>query len=273
MQLNKHTFQMNKPLSIFRNLYFLFFINGLVFSATFYFGIESQYEAELFNAMAKKINSDSASRINSDSFFRQSMAMANQLVTNRHIIFGDQKVHGLKANLLHSSTVDLMTGDGACGSASVILARILKAYNYQVRIAQMKVGNVWGGHIVIEVKKGEGWVLLDPLLNVYFKKSDGHFASFKEVHSNWDYYKQQLPKNYPADYNYKDVRYTNWDKYPIIGPLINKTLILFLGKAKADSICIRAYLLRNYYLLFWGAVFLLVLTVLQTGIVLWKKKR
>ena len=263
---------MKKIFSIFRNLHFLFFVNGLLLSAVFYFGTESQYETELFNAIAQKIFKDSVARNNPDTFFKRSIDMANYLIINRQIIFGDQTIHGVKANLLHSSTVDLMTGNGACGSASVILARILKANNFQVRIAQMQVDNVWGGHMITEVKKNDGWIVMDPLFDVYFKKPDGHFASFKEVHFNWNYFKKQLPANYPPEYNYKDVRYTNWDKYPLIGPLINKALILFMGKAKADSICIRAYLLRNYYLLFWGTVFLLILTVVQTGIVFWKRR-
>jgi len=258
--------------TFFKNLYVLFFLNGILLSCTFYFATESEYETELFNAISKKIIFNNVAKNNEDTFFMHSMNMANYLIRNRLVIFGGQEIKGIKANLLHSSTVDLMTGNGACGSASVVLARILKANNFTVRIAQMKIGNVWGGHMITEVKKKEGWIVLDPLFDVYFKKSDGHFASFKEVHFNWDYYKKQLPANYPPEYNYKDVRYTNWDKYPVIGPFINKTVILFLGKAKADNICIRAYLLRNYYLLFWGSLFLLILTVVQTGFVLWKKR-
>jgi hypothetical protein len=261
---------MKNILSFFRNFYFLYFLNGILFVSIIYFASESEYEAELFNAMATRILSDSSAKNNSDSFFTHAMNMSNYLVTNRQIIFGNQQINGLKANLFHSSTVDLMTGNGACGSASVVLARILKAYNYQVRIAQMKVGDTWSGHVVTEVKKGNGWIVMDPLFNIYFKKPNGQFASFKDVKNNWAYYKNQTPANYHSEYNYADVRYTNWDKIKYIGPVMEKLLVLILGKERADVICLRSYLLRNYYLLFWAS---LLLWIVCTGWIAWLKIR
>ena len=261
---------MKNILGIFKNFSFLFFLNGSLLFTVLYFFIESQYETKLFNAIARKITRDTVARSNSDTFFSHSIIMTNYLVSNRTIIFGDEKIGGLKANLFHSSTVDLMTGDGFCGSASVVLARILKANNYEVRIAQMKVGNTWGGHIVTEVKKGLGWIVLDPLFNIYFKKPDGHFASFKEVEANWDYYKKEAPSNYPPEYNYADVRYTNWEKYGFAGQAVYRTLTMILGKEKTDGICLRSYLLRNYYLLFWAS---LLLWIICTGWMVWLKVR
>jgi len=246
---------MKKFLRLYYNLYLIIFLNGFFLASTIYFFIESQYEAELFTSIAHKILSDSSSRSNPDSFFKHSMDIANYLVGRRGIVF-DNKIGGIKAEFFHSSTVDLMTGEGACGSATVVLARILKANNYQVRIAQMKVGDTWGGHIVTEVKKNSGWVVLDPLFDFYFKKPDGQYANFKEVSANWDYYKSQVPHNYPPKYNYEDVRYTNWNKYGFIGENIYKSLKMILGNEKANSICIRSYLLRNYNLLFWVSLLL-----------------
>jgi len=200
------------------------------------------------------------------------MDMANYLQRYRANIFSDDDIDGWEAKLFHPVTVDLMTGQGSCGTASVILARILKSYNYEVRFAQMKVGNIWGGHIVVEVKKDSGWIVLDPLYKVYFIKPDGKLASFNDVHTNWEYYKKQLPANYPMLYSYEDVRYTNWDKIPVIGNISYKTFSLILGKEKADQISIRSYLLRNYHLLYLITLVVFFASVIYTSIVFVHKK-
>ena len=111
---------------------------------------------------------------------------------------------------------------------------------------------------------------MDPLFDFYFKKPDGQLASFKDVEANWAYYKKQVTSKYPSQYNYADVRYTNWDKYGFAGNLVYTTLKMILGNEKAHSICIRAYLLRNYHLLFWVSF---LLWLLCSGWMAWLKVR
>ena len=247
------------------NLYFLFFLNGLLLASVFYFRMEDTYEKDLFNALSHRIIvDDSIAKNNKDTFFVKAMQLANSLQQNRQTIFGGATFSGLKSTLFHSATDDLLTGQGACGSASTILARILKSYNYKIRLAQMKVGNIWGGHIVTEVKKEEGWIVLDPIFKCFFKKPDGTLASFKDVHENWNYYKLQVPAGYDLNYDYDDARYTNWGKLKLIGPIIRKAIALFYGNEKANEFSLRSYVLRNYHTLYLIALILYIPVLLLT---------
>lgn len=235
-----------------------YFILGFLLSITLLFYIESDYETRLFNSIAANILKDSVARNSQDSFFAKAMATTNFLVLNRTLVFGGRDIGGFKANYIHAATVDLMTGTGACGSASIVLARILKANNYKVRIAQMKVHEQWAGHMVIEVKKHGSWIVLDPLLNVYFKRTDGEFASFDEVSENWKYFVRQLPVGYPMQYCYQDVRYTNWSRLGKFELITKKVLIYFFGVDFVEDFCVRSYFLRVYNILFWISFILFV---------------
>ena len=235
-----------KIFSALTNLYFLFFINGFLIATIWYFKIESTYERELYGAIAKYVTRDSIGKNNTDTFFIRSLQLANSFEHNRLDIFAGTDLKGIKANIFRPSTLDLVAGNGSCGSASVILARILKSYGYIVRFAQMKVNGKYGGHIVIEVKRENDWIVMDPLYNLYFKDSLGNLASFKTVSKNINYYKKQFPEGYKHDYLYEDVRYTNWNKVKIIGPMVKSILNFLLGKEAADQISIRSYIIRIY---------------------------
>ncbi len=65
-------------------------------------------------------------------------------------------------------------------------------------------------------------MVLDPSYDLVFRKPDGNFASFSDVNSNWNWYKNQPPKDYNTDYKYEEVRYTNWNKIPLIMPTLKR---------------------------------------------------
>jgi hypothetical protein len=134
----------------------------------------------------------------------------------------------------------------------------------KVRIGQMKVNGVYGGHMFIETETENGWVILDPTYNLAFKKADGSLSSFSELHKNWEQYKQQLPADYPAEYNYEGVRYTNWNKIPGVTTTIKSVLNVLIGKEKADTISIRPYLLRVYNKLAWFTFFVWLIIAFYT---------
>lgn len=255
------------------NLYLLLFSFGVLLASTIYFKMESTYESEIFGAIAHFLVRDSIGKNNTDTFILRALDIANEFEHNRLDVFARQEIKGLKANLFHPVTMDLVTGNGACGSASAILARILKANAYKVRFAQMKVGNIYGGHIVIEVYRDQQWIVLDPLFNLYFKDSTDKYASFKDVQTNFEYYKKQLPPDYPAEYKFEDVRYTNWDKIKIIGPIAKKILDLFIGEQKASEISIRSFVLRNYYICFLASFWLLIVNIALIGWRLYKSRQ
>jgi hypothetical protein len=232
------------------NLYFLTFLNGFLLASLFYFKMEANFERELFQAIRSDINSKLISDESEDSVVVKVMHSCHNLLVNRGNVFGGKQFKGLESSLLEPTSMDLMTANGACGSYSMVLARILQGYKYPVRIAQMKSNGIFAAHNIVETKTHHGWVVLDPLFDVYFVNPSGRLASFEDVRKNWDYYKDQLPSNYDMRFRFEDVRYSNWNKIPILMPAIKKMLDLTIGKKQADNISLRTYFLRKYEICF-----------------------
>jgi hypothetical protein len=249
---------------IFRNLYFLTFLNGFLIATLFYFSMEANYEKQLFRAIQLNIDEKMSPKDVKDSLLVKVMHESNALLANRSQIFSALPIEGFKADF-HPATVDLMTANGACGSYALVLSRILQNYDYTVRIAQMKANGRFAAHNVVEAKTKDGWVVMDPLYDVYFIKPDGKsLASYADVQKNWAFYSKQLPPNYNHDYRYEDVRYCNWNKIPLLMPAIKKVLDLTMGKQKADEISFRANFLKKYDLFFFIVLFLYIPLFLVT---------
>jgi hypothetical protein len=92
--------------------------------------------------------------------------------------------------------------------------------------------------------------VLDGSYNLAFKKPDGSLASFSDVMNDWNYYKKQAPENYNFNYRYEGVRYTNWDKVPVVLPLVKSVLSVFMGKEELETLSIRTFFLRKFKVLF-----------------------
>jgi hypothetical protein len=112
----------------------------------------------------------------------------------------------------------------------------------------------FGGHMLVEVWSDGRWMVMDPLFNQFFTKPDGSLASFEEVQNNFSYYSKQLHPDYPKEYQYQDVRYTNWNKIPVVSPFAKKLFNFVYGEQRANEICLRKYLIKFY--LNWHYVFL-----------------
>jgi hypothetical protein len=216
-----------------------------------YFKMEANYEKELFQAIHSNLLSKINASDSQDSVVAKIMHASHDLMINRGTVFGGKTFDGIQAELIEPTSFDLMTGTGACGSFSMVLARILQGYKYQVRIAQMKSNGTFAVHNIVEAKTDHGWVVLDPLFDVYFVKPSLKLASFEDVKNNWNYYKSQLPAGYDMRNRYEDVRYTNWTKIPVVLPAVKKILDLILGKQKADTISVRTYFLRKYKICYY----------------------
>lgn len=213
--------------------------------------MEDSYEKQLFKAMAGYVSDKTQITSNrEENLLLQSLHLTHYLGESRSFIFNDKQLHGLKSSFIHPVTVDLQTANGACGSYAYILSRILSELNITNRIAQMKVNGVYAGHNLVEAKTATGWVVLDGTYDLYFKKPDGSLASFADVQGNWDFYREQVPDNYDFNYRYEGVRYTNWNKIPVIMPMVKNILSLFLGKKEVENFSFRTYFLRKYNVLF-----------------------
>ena len=117
----------------------------------------------------------------------------------------------------------------------------------------MKANGYFGAHILIEIWTNGKWIVLDPSYNQYFVKPDSSLASFDDVKNNFNYYTNQLVKDYPTSYKFEDARYTNWNKIPLLGPLCKNTLSLIYGEERVNGLSLRKYFI-NFYA-FWGKIF------------------
>jgi hypothetical protein len=248
-QLRKHF--VNPIRKVLQSRYTLFFVNGFLLACLLYFYMEDNYENQVFKSIAGYIGDKvPESKNKEEDLLLQSLHLSKYLGDTRSFIFHNKKLNSWETSFIHPVTVDLMTTDGACGSYAFILSYILSELNIPNRIAQMKVGNANGGHILVEAETSKGWVVLDGSYDLCFRKNDGRLASFSEVENNWAFYKKQVPANYNLMYCYQGVRYTNWNKIPVVMPLMKKVLEVFLGQERVEKISIRNYFLRKFRVLF-----------------------
>lgn len=251
------------PFRFIRNkIFFFIFLNGFLLALLIYFFTEDNYENQIFKALATQVKQSTTS-IETDSLLLQSLHLTYNLEKFRLSVFGDKQIRSIKSDLIRPVTYDLMTGSGACGSYAFVLCRLLNELNVETRFAQMKVNGEFGGHIIVEAKSNYGWVVLDPSYDLSFKKTTGQLANFEEVKSNWASFKNQVPDNYNPDYSYSDAQYSNWNKIPVIMPLVKGVLSVVKGKKAANEISIRNIILRKFSLLFnITLVFYILITLL-----------
>ncbi len=147
---------------------------------------------------------------------------------------------------------------GACGGYTLVLAQILNEFNYEIRPLHMLVNNRYGGHIVLEVKINDKWCVFDPLYNLSFVNKDNQLASAEEVKNDWNFYKNQLPPSYLLSFNFKDFRYTNWDKVPVLGKIAKGTINLLTNKEKAKTFSLRSKFINPCKSLFYFCIAMLM---------------
>jgi len=236
--------------------YTLVFVIGFLIPTLLYFYIEDSYEKKLFESLSLYAKNTTPNTPNKEeALLINCLHLTNSLCKSRAGIFNGE-VSSIKSSVIRPVTYDLMTATGACGSNSFILSRLLNELKITNRIAQMKVGNHYSAHIVVEAKTSKGWAVLDGSYDLYFKKANGQLASFKDVQSNWNYYRTQVPPGYNYEFRYEGVRYTNWNKIPVVMPALKGILMLVIGKKAVNELSLRTALLRKFHLLFQLTVFI-----------------
>jgi hypothetical protein len=244
-------------------------IHALLVISICYLQLESNHETALFQNIVRVSRAETAGK-HDTVLIKHLMVSINKMMHDRNDIFKNTEQLSFKARFMQSVDADLMYGAGACGGFSKVFARALKAAGYSTRIGQMKVNGNYGGHILIEtyIPSIHKWVVMDPLFLLVFTNPKGVWASFNEVHENWNYYKKQIYYNY--NYNYAGIRYTNWSKVPVLGSLVYKFLILEKGEEAANTVSLRPYLLDHYrfykgvLMLFYGIY--IVASILNSSI-------
>jgi len=241
---------------------FLSFTGGILTAMLITFILQDQYETSLFNALTTKVIAGSLP-LSEDSVMIRSLRISHDLLAERSAIYNGQQQTDWIDKHIHPLSSDMMTAAGACGSYANVLCRLLQTLNYKTRLLQMKGGNGQICHIIVEARSSHGWVVLDPLYDLYFLRSDGRMASFDDVSHNWTWYRLQVPAGYDPIYSYNDARYTNWQKIPVLMPMLKIMLGWWMNKQEIDHFSLRPYFLRKYKILayclflpvlafFWG---------------------
>jgi hypothetical protein len=249
-------------------------IHALLVISICYLQLESNHETALFQNIVRVSRAETAGK-HDTVLIRHLMVSINKMMHDRNDIFKNTEQLSFKARLMQSVDADLMYGAGACGGFSKVFARALKASGYTTRIGQMKVNGNYGGHILLEtyLPSLQKWVLMDPLFLLVFTNPKGEWASFNEVHDNWEDYKKQIYYKYNYNYNYAGIRYTNWSKVPVLGNLVYKGLVLVKGEAAANTISLRPYLLDHYRFYKWVLVLVYGIYIMASMVLLNKRIR
>ncbi len=241
-----------------------FLLQGVALTLVAIFSVSAHFEDRLITQIVENVAGDAVSD--------QQKAIAlldatHAMLRPRLEIFGGESYIGIRDTLFRSTDIHLLDSKGVCGSHAHVLGRLLQRAGMPIRMAQMKCGEHWGCHILLEARVDGRFVVLDPLYNLAFMKADGSLASFDEVSRNWPHFALQVPGDYPLYFAYEDVRYTNWNKIPVIMPAIRNILQAFIGD-DVRFISIRPLFLNVYRFYAVVALILYMVLVVTTVILL-----
>lgn len=160
-----------------------------------------------------------------------------------------------KGSWLRSGDVQLLDGVGACGNYAHILAELCQVAGFESRIVQLSRGNIQGSHIVVEANIQGRWAAVDALYKIIYYNKDSSFASLDEVRNNRFSYSDQVPADYPYRADYQKYTYTNWNKIPVLMPLIRRVLVVVMGEERVAQLSLRTYFLNAHKSIFYFSLF------------------
>ncbi|HEY4286640.1 MAG TPA: T9SS type A sorting domain-containing protein [Puia sp.] len=169
-----------------KNPYFLSFLAGLLLSLLIFVHLQDRYENTLFNTLSRQVSQNAPSK-EEDSILICAMNTCYEMLKTRSTIFDHTLEKSWISNYFHPLSADLIAADRAGGSYSLVLCRLLQVMNYRARLVQT---NSEEDHILVEAHTSKGWVVLDPLNNLYSARPDGNSYHFS--HRTWFLRKYQI---------------------------------------------------------------------------------
>lgn len=183
-------------------------------------------------------------------------SITNVLIQPRKKFFGEGRP-SFRTTWLRSIDMELVEARGSCGSYTHVLARLLDNAGIQHRIFQIycPTSGIYGCHIALEAKINGAWRSVDPLFNVVLP------VSARQAGQDWEKYRDLFPADYNPEYRYADLRYTNWDKIPVIMPSI-KSLLDWIAPEFGSTLSVRSYVINVYRNWAVGCLFFAILSLL-----------
>lgn len=242
--------------------YFFFFLLGFLLALLIAVRLQDEYETAFFDGLARKVTAGSPS-VPGDSVIVRSLHVTHELLVSRSMLYNQPAASSWIGKYIHPLSSDLVTADGACGSYASVLCRLLQEMDFKTRLIQMKGTDGIVCHIIVEVRSDKGWVVLDPLYDLYFVRKDGVLASFGDVSSDWSWYSKQTPPGYNPVYSYNGARYTNWSKVPVVMPLARWIIGWQMDQYELDHFSLRPYVLRKYRIMEYAIILTLLLLLVR----------
>jgi hypothetical protein len=218
-------------------------VHAVLLSCIVFLGIQHSYETSLFRWVVDRSTDES---MNDEEKALALLHEIHQLLAPSSRFFKGRVQTTIRGRFLPAADMRLLEPRG-CGSFSLVLLRALQTAGIASRYVQMKTGEQWGGHILVEAHVGDRWIALDPLFGLSFRRPDGLLASAEDVHGDWPWYSHQVPSRYPSAYDYGAIRYTNWDRWGWTRWIGYDLLPRVVGARRAREFSLRPHL-SNLYL-------------------------
>lgn len=218
---------------------FLLILFGVVSTILVLSAIQVQYESRLIAAFdSERLNEVAEPRTQALLLMDQ----VHSLLRPRLDIFKEDALGAKQTLFFNTFSFQFNTALGACGAYSHVLTRVLLANGITARLGQMECELGRACHIFVEAYLDGRWVYLDPTFNLAFPTSDKRLATFAELQERYSRYQQILPEEFPVEYTFTDVHYTNWEKIPVVLPAIHAVIKSLLGE-QARTISLRMWVL------------------------------
>jgi len=249
---------------IFRLPVWLIAINLCFILILFLKYIDFRYEYAVYRNLA----SSQIVYKNEPETFKNLVELTYRLQADRLEIMQNMRgMQPFKSRWFRSGDLQLLDANGSCGNFAHILAELCKTAGMPVRMVQLMQNGRYGAHIIIEAKVNGRWAAADGLFKTYFLNPDSSLANLDDIKNHLDYFDNQFPDNYPYKDAFVEYRYTNWDKIPVVMPVLKVFLTAFKGEAWVKTFSMRSYLLNLhkalFYIILWLYLPILVISAYQ----------
>lgn len=145
-------------------------------------------------------------------------------------------------NPLHPGPADVLRWGsdyrGQCGSHSAVVIAMLRMRGVPARPLLLCNDRGRVVHTVVEADIDGRWVVADPTFDVVFRNRDGRLATRAEIAADPARFHAQVDgvRNYLPEYDYDLVTLMNWNKLPVVFPLVRRGLELTLGPERTERI-------------------------------------
>lgn len=280
--------------STLRISYFLVFVHTFVLTLILFLALQSHVSEQtgrhfLNHWVSKTMSQEKKAHIIMDKVHHL-LWSTKPIVSpkNENVQLGRKSLHlsSFYKLMFFDNTRHMLAPYGSCGSFTVVLASFFKYANIPFRIAQMTCRKKhFGCHIVLEAYIHQKWIFMDPLFNLVLKTPQGNLASYAEIQKNWGFYKKQIMKRQStyspkhrlyydtSVFDFSGVRYTNWNKIPVVMPAIKFVLERILGQKKTQTLSLRSMFIHTTTLFLYSLVCLYCIVCLLTLLFMVKRRR